>query len=260
MKQGLQKLSVLVFGLWLNACVTEDTYSGTLHPLIKSDIDEVAAARARVQLGLSYLQKGDAEQAKYNLDKAVEFAPQLEAVHLGLAHFYQHVGEVKLARSSYRRAINAQDASGDSLNNFGVFLCQQGDFTGAEALILRAVKTPKYTRTAASYENLGVCSRKASQIEKARNYFAMALKYDPRRKTSRLELTELAIEQTDFVLASAQLAQYHRVALISPESLALGIAIARGLDDGPGVKKFGIQLLARFPSSFQAKQYRAGLD
>ncbi|MCE9679223.1 type IV pilus biogenesis/stability protein PilW [Shewanella sp. AS1] len=255
------KISLLIIltSLLVSGCVTERTYSGTDVPVKERAFDNVSAARQRVQLGLSYLQKGNSEQAKYNLDRALEFAPDLEDVHVALAYYYQSVGELDQTEKSYRNAINSSDATGDSMNNFGVFLCQQAKYDQAEEMFLRAVKMPKYTRSASSYENLGICTRKAGNLSKAKQYFNMALNYDPRRGTSLLELTEIDLEQGDFIDAQKGLSRYHSIVPETAESLALGIQIERSLNDTEAEKRFGILLLAKFPASQEAKQYRASM-
>ncbi|MGL4832947.1 MAG: type IV pilus biogenesis/stability protein PilW, partial [Shewanella sp.] len=173
--------------------------------------------------------------------------------------YYQTVGDLVRTERAYLDAISTKDTSGDSMNNFGVFLCQQKQYAKAEKMFLAAIEMPKYTRTASSYENLGLCSREAGLNQKARQYFQMALKYDPRRAVSLLELVELDIDQNDFIKARNQLARYHQVAAQTPESLALGIKIEQAMNDDAAVHKFGMLLLAKFPASPQAKQYRVNL-
>ncbi|MCF1427688.1 MAG: type IV pilus biogenesis/stability protein PilW [Shewanella sp.] len=261
MKQGLPGMLCVVLLSGLTAgCVTERTYSGTDIPVQERKFDKVAAARERIQLGLTYMRGGDSSQAKYNLDKALSHAPELEEVHVAMAYYYQTVGDVRRAEEAYREAITMRNPSGDALNNFGVFLCQQEKYAESEQMFLKAIDTPEYTRTGSSYENLGICNLKAGQIEKAKQYFEAALKYEPRRATTLLELVMLAIEQQDFVTARQQLARYHRVVPETAESLALGIKIEQGLNDQEAVKNYGINLLAKFPASEQAKQYRASLN
>ncbi|QQX81708.1 type IV pilus biogenesis/stability protein PilW [Shewanella sp. KX20019] len=252
-------LAILLSATALAGCVTQSTYTGTNTPVSEKKVDKVAAARQRVQLGLAYLQKGNSEQAKVNLDRALAFAPELEDVHIAFAYYYSSVGELERTEQAYRQATNLRDASGDSFNNFGTFLCQQGKYAESEKMFLKALEHSAYTQSASTYENLGICSRKAGQIEKAKKYFSMALKYDPRRRTSLIELTEIELEAERYIEARARLTRYHKVAVESPISLALGIEIEQGLKDDDAVRKFGILLLAKFPSSPQAKQYRANM-
>ncbi|AZG37055.1 MAG: type IV pilus biogenesis/stability protein PilW [Shewanella psychromarinicola] len=261
MMHGMQKVGLItLLALSVTACVTERTYSGTDIPVAERQFDKQGAARERMHLGLTYLNRGNSEQAKYNLNKAVEYAPNTSEVHMAMAYYYQTVGDLERTEASYEKAISFSDVTGDARNNFGVFLCQQNKFVESEKMFLAAIETPKYTRTASSYENLGVCSRKAGDKEKARQYFNMALKYDKRRQVTLLELTELAMEDADYGNAREQLARYHRVASESAESLALGIKIERAANDVEAVKRFGILLIAKFPASPQAKNYRANLN
>ncbi|QYK04023.1 type IV pilus biogenesis/stability protein PilW [Shewanella zhangzhouensis] len=261
MKQGLPSLTLIAIlsGL-VTGCVTEQTYSGTDIPVSERTFDKVAAAKERTQLGLTYLQRGNTEQAKFNLDKAMAYAPQLEEVHVAMAYFYQTVGDVPRTEEAYRNAVRSNNASGDSMNNFGVFLCQQKRYGEAEEMFLKAIDQPKYTRTASSYENLGLCSRDAGQIEKARHYFDMALKYDPRRATSLLEMTEIAMDSKDFQGAKRMLERLHSVIPESASSLALGVEIERQLNNRDASSRYGIMLLAKFPASPEAKEYRASLN
>ncbi|MFQ6371394.1 type IV pilus biogenesis/stability protein PilW [Shewanella sp. YIC-542] len=260
MKHGLWGLAMLAaICSSLPGCVTEKTYAGTDIPVVSHKFDKNAAALERMQLGLTYLQKGNSEQAKFNLDKAMGYAPDLEEVNVAMAYYYQTVGEKQKAADIYQQAINTSNATGDAANNFGVFLCQEGQYAKAEQMFLRAIDNPKYTRTASSYENLGICQRKGGNIEKARQYFEMALKYEPTRQVSLLELTEMALEQHDFQAAQTQLDRYHKVAVDSAMSLALAVKIARGLHDIEAAKRFGVLLLAKFPQSPQAQEYRASM-
>ena len=55
------------------------------------------------------------------------------------------------------------------------------------------------------------------------------------------------------------LARYHRFIAKSAESLTLGVTIERDLNDEDAARKFGILLLAKFPSSIEAKRYRASM-
>ncbi|MGS0725603.1 type IV pilus biogenesis/stability protein PilW, partial [Shewanella sp. 0m-11] len=161
-------LVLILSSMMTTGCITQDTYAGTDIPVSERKVDKVSAARQRIQLGLTYLQKGNSEQAKANLDRALAFAPDLEEVHIAFAYYYQSVGELEKTEQAYRLAIRTSDATGDAFNNFGAFLCQQGKYAESEKMFLEAVAQPLYTRSASTYENLGICSRKAGQISQAK--------------------------------------------------------------------------------------------
>ncbi|WP_417762136.1 type IV pilus biogenesis/stability protein PilW [Shewanella sp.] len=257
MKHGLPGILLLVVACsQLGGCVTERTYAGTDTPVAERKFDRTSAALERSQLGLAYLRKGDSEQAKLNLDKAMQYAPEMEQVNVAMAYYFESVGELQKAEETYDRAIDTRDATGDAANNFGVFLCKQGKYEKSERMFLRAIDTPKYTRTASSYENLGICMRKAGDDTKAKQYFSMALKYEPHRRVALLEMAQLEVESRNFKAAKRMLQQYNKVATMSAQSLATAIKIENGLGDVEAAKRNGVLLLAKFPSSPQAKAYR----
>ncbi|TID28878.1 hypothetical protein JO83_01810, partial [Avibacterium paragallinarum] len=89
-------LSIL-FSLFLSACVSS--------PLNKQDFDKQQAAKARVELGIGYLEQNELGLAKQNLDKALAYAPNYYLVHSALAYFYQLQGENTRAENAYLKAL-----------------------------------------------------------------------------------------------------------------------------------------------------------
>ena len=260
MRQGILKTSLLSSLLLLvTGCVTERTYQGTDIPVAEQEFNKEAAAKDRMQLGLTYLQRGNSQQAKYNLEKAMEYAPHLEEVHLSMAYYYQKVGDIRRATSAYERAIDSRNATGDAYNNFGVFLCEQKDYKRSEKMFLTAIEQPKYTRVASSYENLGLCSEAAGENEKAIKYYEKALQYAPRRTSSILAITKIKLKLHQHRDANEWLKRYHGIAFQSPESLMLGVDIAKKMNNRALEQQYGLTLIAKFPKSSQAKQYKASM-
>lgn len=261
MKQGLLSLFVLLsMSLWIAGCVSERKYSGTNIPIKEKMFNPQTAAKERLALGLTYLKKGNISQAKYNLDKALSYAPQSEDVHLGLAYFYQTVEDYQRAETAYLKATESFNATGDAKNNFGVYLCKQQKYDQAESMFLAAIETRNYIRVSSSYENLAMCSRDKNDLDKAKFYFEKALNYDPKNGSVMLEYTDLLVELNDFFNAKTVLNRYNKMLGNSAKSLILAITIEQNLGDNESVKNLGIQLLSQFPNSEQAKQYRASLN
>ena len=90
-------LVLTISTLALGGCVTENSYNGSDKPVVENKINSAGAARTRIALALQYLNTGNNSQAKYNLERASEYAPNLPEVHYCLAYYYQQVGENKLA-------------------------------------------------------------------------------------------------------------------------------------------------------------------
>ena len=117
-------LSVLL----LTACVTEKSYVGSDKPVVEKKINNEKAARTRIALALKYLTAGDSQQAKFNLERALKFAPELTEVHYTLAYYYQQVGENELAKKAFQDALKIDRDDPNTLHNYGTFLCRVGEF------------------------------------------------------------------------------------------------------------------------------------
>ncbi|MDO4429723.1 MAG: type IV pilus biogenesis/stability protein PilW [Lonepinella koalarum] len=136
----------LVFGLV--ACASSDNH----------DIQRHQAAKARVDLALGYLAENNYSQAKLNLDKALEHAPQYYLVHSAFAYYYQKQGHIPQAEDSYQTAIKLDPKQGDTYNNYGALLCTEKRFTEAYTQFDLALKTTNYYRQADTYENKVLCA------------------------------------------------------------------------------------------------------
>ncbi|SDI61174.1 type IV pilus assembly protein PilF [Ferrimonas sediminum] len=241
--------------LW--GCVSQTTLDGRQVTQTDPAVEAEQAARERVALALGYLERGDLEAAKRNLDRALEHQPQSESALLTLAYYFEQVQETAQAGVVYRRVIDLHPHSADARNNYGVFLCRQGEWPQSERQLLAAIELPDYAKQGKSYENLARCALKAGLAEPAQQYFQMALKYDPGRTDLWLELAELAFRQQDYPQARLALSQYHAMNAASAATLWLGVEIESRANHKKAAQRFGAQLLVNYPESEQAKAYRA---
>ncbi len=193
-----------VFGLGLiialAGCVTVTETAGNA-----TQNDPTEMAEARIALGLGYLENGSMIKARENLEKALQHAPDYYRSQLSMAHYYEAVGENDSARKMYRTALSEHPKNGNVLNNFGTFLCKQGEYDTADQYFRRAVEQPYYYLISASYENAGLCALKAGKTDNAREYFKRAIDHDPNRLLSILQLTKMEIEAGDYTPARLRL-------------------------------------------------------
>ncbi|EGQ8188964.1 type IV pilus biogenesis/stability protein PilW [Vibrio cholerae] len=193
-----------VFGLGLiialAGCVTVTETAGNA-----TQSDPTEMAEARIALGLGYLENGSMIKARENLEKALQHAPDYYRSQLSMAHYYEAVGENDSARKMYRTALSEHPKNGNVLNNFGTFLCKQGEYDTADQYFRRAVEQPYYYLISASYENAGLCALKAEKTDNAREYFKRAIDHDPNRLLSILQLTKMEIEAGDYTPARLRL-------------------------------------------------------
>ena len=164
-------LSAVIFPFVFSACVSQSSV----------DFDKQQAAKARVELALGYLQQNDFVQAKLNLDKALEHDERYYLVHSALAHFYQLQGDTEKAKQAYLQAIKLDDKQGDVYNNFGAFLCGQGEFEQAYSQFNAALAAPNYYHQADTYENMALCAFAGKQTDVYQQALDKLRQVDPSR-------------------------------------------------------------------------------
>lgn len=174
--------------LLLQAC-THNNGASEQQILKKPDLTKAAAYN--VQLGLGYLKQGDRPRAKKKLLTALEQEPKSVDANSAMAYYFEQTSEPLQAKTFYLKALSLAGNAGAQLNNYGAFLCRQGDYKQAEFYFLKAAADLRYVHTAGAYENAGLCALSVNQVEQAKPYFIKALNQDPSRKVSFYELVKI---------------------------------------------------------------------
>ncbi|MBD1390802.1 type IV pilus biogenesis/stability protein PilW [Neiella sp. HB171785] len=243
---------LLFTALAIVGCVTETRVAGTNKQVVEQQSDPVEAARTRVALGLRYLQNGDPAQAKYNLTKAKQHAPQLPEVHSALAYYYQRVDEPELAEKAYQDALRYGANDGSVMNNYGVFLCQQDQYTKAIKQFMAAVQEPTYIRVADAYENAGLCALSHSQPQHAHDYFDKVLSYDAARPRTLLGLSDAYLQLGLTDSADFYFQRYLARHSLSADSAVLGYRLAVKQNNRQDIQKYRLILQSRYPQAYAA--------
>ena len=206
----------------MQACVSNE--ESEKQYLKKTDLSK--AASYNVQLGLAYLKQGDRPRAKKKLLTALEQEPKSPDVHSAMAYYFEQISEPVQAEKYYLKAISLASNSGAQFNNYGAFLCRQGDYKNAEQYFLKAVNDLHYIHTAGAYENAGLCALSVHDIGKARHYFTKALNQDPSRKVSFYELIKLETKNGQNTEAYALLRKHPDLVLNDRMLLSLAKEVA----------------------------------
>lgn len=175
----------------ISGCVSQSTLVET-NRVSEPKTDMTEAARTRMSLGLNYLQRGDMSQAKYNLEKASQMAPDMAAIDNAIAYYNEQVGETALAEKYYRQSLRKDSQNPDTLNNFGVFLCQQHQYQEGQSLLRKAIENPSYIRVADSYENLALCAIAQQDYPQYEQYLRQSLQHNAHRVSAVYLLAEFA--------------------------------------------------------------------
>lgn len=169
------------------------------------------AAMDNMQLGLAYLAQGDRTKAKYKLLLALQQDPNSAQVQDAMAYFFEMTGNTTQAENYYQRAIQITPSSGAEHNNYGVFLCRQGEYEKSEQQFLAAVTDNNYLNTAKAYENAGLCTQQIPDLQKAEFFYTQALKQDPQLAIPWYELAQICYIKGDKQQAQRDLENYMKL-------------------------------------------------
>ncbi len=212
------------------------------------------AALYNTQLAAGYLQRGRLDVALEKIAKAMLQDPRSAATFHTAALIYEKIGDTEEAEKFYKKAMNL-DAKDPALqNNYGQFLCGLERFNEAEGYFLTAIKNPNYPTPDLAYENAGLCSLRARDINKAEEFFRSALKINPNSAIASFQLAKIYYDKGDYPFAQVFLqALFKRYQdQVSAPILYLGYQIEMALKNASAAELYRRNLLNRFPTSDEA--------
>lgn len=214
-----------------------------------------AARDAYIQLGLGHLQQGSTEKAKEPLKKALELDPSSAEAHAILALVFQQELEPKLADEHYRKAISLSRGEARLHNNYGSFLFEQKRYQEALEQFGIAASDTLYTERSRVFENLGLTALQLGQREQAKDYFERALRMNSSRPVALLQMAQLSFEDGQYVPSRNYYKSFSDQARQTPQSLLLGIRLAKVFDDRNQAASLGLQLKRFYPGTPEYQQY-----
>jgi len=239
--------SVLSACAWLNPPAAKETKHAQYNP---------KAATINVQLGMGYLRKGNMVRAKTKLLAALKQDPKSALAHDAMAYFLEQSGNVEAATEHYRKAIKYGGEKGEHLNNYGAFLCRQGQYRESLPYFVKATLDSNYVNVADAFENAGFCSESIPDHKQAKHYFSMALKREPQRVTSMLALARANYQLKNYDEADKHLTAFMASTKPTAESTYLGYRIAKRLGHTRLAASFATTLKQQFADTSEYSAYQ----
>jgi len=223
-------------------------------PLVSSN----KAANFNAQLGASYLHRGNLNQAKYKLEKALEQDSNNITANSTYALFQARLGKVKEADRYFRKALRLSPDNADILNNYGTFLCQQKRPNEANKRFLAAAENPLYLTPEYAYTNAGICALDYRQFRQAAQYLKKALSRNPRFGSALRTMAELYQQKRRYRQALIYLQRYHKYYTESPATLLMLVKVYQGLGNIKQAHIFAAKLRRQFPDSAETESIMGG--
>ena len=260
----LGPLAIVTLTSLFAGCVTTTTNSRTgaeVREVKPSNEPADLEKRARVRLELAglYLARGQHDTALEEVKRALVFKGDLpEAFNLqGLA--YSAKGDLPLADQAFQRALQLGPRDGNTMHNYGWFLCQQQRWGEADAQFSNALLQPQYRDTVRTLLAQGVCQARAGRWADAERSLSRSFELDPSNPVTAYNLSDVLLRRGELERARFYIARINtQPELSSAQSLWLAARIERRLGNIQGVQEIGRKLQERFPESAEVLQYERG--
>lgn len=220
---------------------------------IRTDSDQNTAerrARVRLELASAYFARGQANTALDELKLALAAKPDLPEAYNLRGLVYASMNELPLAEQSFQRALQLNPRDGDTLHNYGWFMCQQRRFDDADGQFAAALAAPQYADAARTLMARGVCQARAGRWAEAERSLARSFELNPANPATTFSYAEVLYQRGEYERARFYVRRINSQADQSnAQTLWLATRIERRIGNVPGVEDFARQLRERFPDA-----------
>jgi type IV pilus assembly protein PilF len=218
----------------------------------RTPVDQAAAARINLQLGIGYLQEGSLAIAKEKLERAQSQDPHNAEIHGAMGLLDERLGKDKEADREYRTALELAPRDPSMLNNYAVFLCSHNHTDQGVRNFEQAATNPLYLTPWAAYTNAGVCLRAAHRDPEAAQRFARALQSNPAYSEAVYQASDLDFTHSRYDDARLRIEVFLLTNPATPDLLLLAFRIAQAQSDAAAQMRYAGRLAQEFPNSDQA--------
>ncbi len=230
--------------------------NGCNQAVVKDDAnyqpDKVADLNTK--LGVEYMRSNQYKTALNKFRKALEADSNYPTAHNMIAVLYERLGENEKARKHYEKSLSLSPRDSSTLNNFGQYLCRNGESERGQQYFIKAVENPLFQTPDVAYINAGTCALESGDKTSAETHFRNALKINPRQPRALLNMAELAYQQQQYLKTRAYLQRHRDVSKPTARTLWLGIQVENELGDKDAVASYTLLLQSQFPESDEAQK------
>ena len=214
-------------------------------------------AETHVMLGASYLQRGQLNVAKEELEKALKEMPDNSQANNIMAVLQWRLNKYDEADRLFRKALDKDADNSSAHHNYGAFLCDRGKLDAGVRHFDAAAGDALYPYTAEVNLNAGVCLMKKPAPAAAEKYFREALRINPKLPSALYQMARLSANSGQRLSARGFIERYFQSADDTPESLLLAVKIERVLGNKNAEASYALRLRSKFPTSPEAGQLHA---
>lgn len=208
-----------------------------------------SSVRNHLQLAQDRLLAGDYKQAEREARLALKTDPKSADAYTMLGAIAERRGAVAEAGDHYRRAAELAPTHGGALNNYGVWLCGQGQAAQSLAWFDKALADTTYASPGIALANAGSCAARAGQDARADRDLRSALALEPQNPVALAAMAELQFKRGNAFEARAFSERRLAAAPADRGSLQLASQIEQKLGDTAAAARYVQRMRAEFPDA-----------
>ncbi|SFR74627.1 type IV pilus assembly protein PilF [Mitsuaria sp. PDC51] len=250
---------VLLIAAALAGCATTSPQQQQ-QPRTESDkTDNDRRAQVRLELASGYFARGQYETALDEVKLAMAAKPDLpEAISLR-SLIYAAMGEYAMAEDGFKQLLARDRNNGDTLHNYGWFLCQRQRYAEAYQQFEAAVALPAYRTPARTLLAWGACEAREGRLVPAQAHLSKAFEAEPGNPTIALNLGEVLYRQGEYERARFYARRVNsNVEQANAASLWLELRIERRLGNAANMDDLGQQLRRKYPQAAETQALNNG--
>lgn len=213
------------------------------------------AAQFNAQLGAQYLKRGELDQAREKLRKALDQDDDNALAHVTYAQLQSRVERIDSADEHFKRALELEPDQAEHRNSYGIYLCGVERYEAARKQFRVAADNPYYRTPEFALDNAGLCMLDAERLPDAEDFLREALRVNPQFANAYLHMADLMHRKERLTVADAYFQRFMAYGDKTAESLWLGLKIKRDNGELKLAEEYATQLLNQFPASKEAGEY-----
>jgi type IV pilus assembly protein PilF len=216
-----------------------------------------SAAELYREKGVRYMEMGELEYARQDLEHAADLDDSDSETQNALAVLYGRMEQVELADKHFRRALALDESNASAVNNYARFLCAHGKYEDAMAHFRKLIDSKLYKSPWLALTNAGLCASGVGRLDEAEELLRKALEEAPTFPPALLEMVKISLQTGRQMSARGFLQRFEGASNPSPESLSLGEEVEQALGNPQGAEAYRKQLQSKFPDSPAARRERS---
>ena len=204
------------------------------------------------QVAQSRLMSGDTRAAMDAASKAVKADPASAEAHSLLALSLDALGRDGESGPHHARAAELAPQRGVLLNNYGIWLCSNGQASASLGWFERASVAPGYETPDVALANAGACALRAGDRSRGERAARQAIAIAPGNPLALQTLARIAFDARRGLEARAFVERRLAAAPADAETLQLASQIEQSLGDTAAAERYVRRLRAEFPRDSDA--------